>query len=165
MMNVWIASAWALLIALCNCCCPENYFIYRGKACFKFLKHIEGKTVNEAKELCKNNGGMLASIDDQQQLDWLHFALIEADGHDTGQESVIIGLESIETLNNGTKLWHWIDNSISTFRPWQTGEPGSDDDEKCVALEFNITGEGHKIADWKCTESFTYTICRTVPNI
>jgi hypothetical protein len=105
----------------------------------------ESLTPTDARNFATSEGGFLATIRDQEELDWVRAAGVT--------QLAWIGLTDIAVEGD----FVWDDGDASTFQFWAPGEPNSAGDEDNVVVNWATDG-GYNDWQWDATAQGLYTV-------
>ncbi|XP_056603695.1 secretory phospholipase A2 receptor-like [Triplophysa dalaica] len=118
--------------------CNENMrFICYNDSSKAYIIHTSTTTWREAQSFCRQNHTDLITVRNQTDNQLIHNIINNPD------TSVWIGLFR--------DSWEWSDNTDSTFRYWDSGQP--DNSKDCTMNNMNNEGKWHDVS---CSNSYTF---------
>ncbi|CAJ1059437.1 galactose-specific lectin nattectin-like [Xyrichtys novacula] len=118
--------------------CPEGWFNYKSRC---FLFNHELKERHDAESFCLGKEGNLASIADQDELNFVKQLVVQLTGKNQG--TWLGGTDAVKE-----SVWRWSDGSAWSSEFWGDGEPNNHGgNENCMHLR---DADGFPVNDVPC---------------
>uniref|UniRef100_A0A914NYH4 C-type lectin domain-containing protein n=1 Tax=Panagrolaimus davidi TaxID=227884 RepID=A0A914NYH4_9BILA len=128
--------------------CPQGWSFYNFTGFCYSVFHNQNEI--GAEQVCKREGGHLASIHSQKENDFIGNLPFQA-GH------IWIGLYTIDQNAN----WLWTDETLFDYSNWKSGEPNSPGIENCVEMDGSYPYTFNNVV---CGKVYTNFVCKKLPS-